>query len=313
MSEIIHLKNVEKRHGRDLVLSIDGLSVNQGEICGLVGANGAGKSTLIRLVNGLSMPTTGQIELFGTSDRDRLNKLRRKVGYMPDSNASYPYLSVRDNLCVRALEWGFVDSTQIERLVEETGLAEVADRKASKLSMGQKRRLDLAAALLGEPELLVFDEPTNGLDPLGVMALRDAIRVVSARGATALVSSHNLDELQKLATRYLFLHKGRLVRSISAEDLEAACRNSLAIEVSDWATCKDVLFCKRLGSACVFDGRGQVFIESPLLDGAVALELLQSVGHTVARCELVARDLESFYIDLLSMIEKGGGVFEWSK
>ncbi len=311
MNDVLRLANIEKRYKRTCVLKIDNLQIGRGEVCGLVGVNGAGKSTLIRVINGLSLPTAGSIELFGVSDVRLQNKLRRKVGYMPDASASYPYLSVRDNLFARALEWGIADD-QIEQLIKEVGLVDASDSRASKLSMGQRRRLDLATALLGEPELLIMDEPTNGLDPLGVRLLRCAIKSAAARGAAVLVSSHNLEELHKLATRYLFLGGGRIIRSISSADLEAACHCSILLNLTDWDSFRSVLSHRRLGMACVFDGIDRVFIENPLLPVADILARLKDANCTVTSLEVVERDLEGYYVDLLSMVESGGGVFEWS-
>lgn len=311
MNEVLRLTNIEKCYGRTCVLKIDSLQIDRGEICGLVGVNGAGKSTLIRVVNGLSLPTRGEIELFGVSDAYLVNRLRRKVGYMPDVSASYPFLNVHDNLFARATEWG-IPNDQIERLIQEVGLADVFNRKASELSMGQRRRLDLATSLLGEPEFLILDEPTNGLDPLGVRLLRNVIDTAAARGAAVLVSSHNLEELHKLATTYRFLSKGEIVRSISAEDLDSACRCTVSLNVSDWNACKSVLSRRRLGAACVFDGMGRVLIENPLLSISDITVCLRGDSCDVAECEVIQRDLEAYYVDLLSMMESGGEVFEWS-
>lgn len=197
------------------------VELRRGRVYGLVGPNGSGKSTLIRTILGISRPSSGEVELFGERSGAGLRRARRRVGYMPDAASSYPSLSARANIEVRCMEWG-LEKPDVDELLDEVGLAGAGRKRARAFSMGMKRRLDLAVAMLGDPDLLVLDEPVNGLDPTGILEMREFIvRVNRERGVTVLVSSHILSELSEVATDYIVLSEGRLVECAPAAEIEA--------------------------------------------------------------------------------------------
>lgn len=223
----LRLTGITKRYRNTTVLGPLSLELQKGRIYGLIGENGAGKSTLIRIIMGLSKQTTGDIEIFGQSGKRGLALARADIGYVPDSSASYPLLSAYDNLKARSLEWG-ADQHQIPKLLETVGLAQAGAKKARSFSLGMRRRLDLAVALLGNPSMLILDEPTNGLDPLGTIEMRNLIRRLNAeRGITVIISSHNLAELNRIADEYLVLSSGSLIARLRNSDVETASQNGL--------------------------------------------------------------------------------------
>ncbi|VWM24707.1 putative ABC transporter ATP-binding protein YxlF [Collinsella intestinalis] len=216
----LRLAGINKRYRSNTVLGPIDLSLEEGRIYGLIGENGAGKSTFIRIAMGLSKPTGGTVELMGQRGSAGLRNARSNIGYVPDSSASYPLLSAADNLKVRCLEWG-LDQRQISRILDMVGLADAGNKRARSFSLGMRKRLDLGIALLGQPSMLVLDEPTNGLDPLGTIEIRKLIkRLNRERGTTVLISSHNLAELHQTATDYVILSGGKLMAELTAGDIE---------------------------------------------------------------------------------------------
>ena len=235
MTELaIETRDLTKRYGRD-VLAVDRveLRVGRGEIYGFLGLNGAGKSTTIRMLLGMVRPTVGQARLFGQEVRPEATRLWRRVGYLVESATAYPELTVRENLQVAARLRGIADGTQIRMRIDQLGLAEYADRRAGNLSLGNLQRLALARALLDQPDLLVLDEPANGLDPAGVVEIRELLRgLATEHGLTVFMSSHILGEVDRIATRIGIVHQGRLVEELDADALEE--HRDRRLEIGAW-------------------------------------------------------------------------------
>lgn len=214
----IKLSKVSKRYGKRRVLHDVSFEVHQSELLALVGANGAGKSTLIKIVLGLCEPSSGSVELFGGKSKKELGLMRTRVGYMPDSSGTYQSLNAVENLQIRCAEWGLDENREIPRVLSLVGLDVDEKKSVSSFSLGMKRRLDIATALLGDTDLLVFDEPANGLDPLGIESIWTLIgRLNREQGKTMLISSHDLDELASVATSCLFIHDGKLLKKESMD------------------------------------------------------------------------------------------------
>ena len=214
----IKLSKVSKRYGKRHVLHDVSFEVHQPELCALVGANGAGKSTLIKIVLGLCKPSSGSVELFGGKSKKDLSLMRTRVGYVPDSSGAYQSLSAVENLQIRCAEWGLDEKREVPRVLGLVGLDVDKKKSVSSFSLGMKRRLDIATALLGDTDLLIFDEPANGLDPLGIESIWALIgRLNREQGKTMLISSHDLDELASVATSYVFIHDGELLKMESMD------------------------------------------------------------------------------------------------
>jgi len=226
------------------VLAVDrvDLRVARGEIYGFLGPNGAGKSTTIRMLLGMVAPTAGHAALFGERVRADAPAVWRRVGHLVESATAYPELSVRENLEVARRLQGVDDRASIARLIDQLGLVEYADRRAGTLSLGNLQRLALARALLHEPELLILDEPANGLDPGGVIEVRELLReLAQQRGATVFISSHILAEVDRLATRIGIIHRGRLIEELDNEALERHRDVRLEIGARDFAAAEAAL------------------------------------------------------------------------
>lgn len=214
----IKLSKVSKRYGKRRVLHDVSFEVHQSELLALVGANGAGKSTLIKIVLGLCEPSSGSVELFGGKSKKELSLMWTRVGYVPDSCGAYQSLSAAENLRIRCAEWGLDANREIPRVLSLVGLDVEEKKSVNSFSLGMKRRLDIATALLGDTDVLIFDEPANGLDPLGIESIWALIgRLNREQGKTMLVSSHDLDELASVATSCVFIHDGELLKKESMD------------------------------------------------------------------------------------------------
>jgi ABC-2 type transport system ATP-binding protein len=234
MSEIVlTTRNISKKYGSVYVLDNVSLNIGKGQIYGLVGKNGAGKTTLMRLICGQSRPTSGTLALFGRSSRN-LSESRTRIGCMIETPAFYPNLSARKNLKIHCMKKGLPDAGHIDELLSVVGLSDAGSKKFSQFSLGMKERLGLALALMGNPEMLILDEPINGLDPLGISRVRELIlKLNKERGMTILISSHILKELTSVATHYGFIDKGRLIEELSAGELDTRCKDAVSVKVDN--------------------------------------------------------------------------------
>lgn len=235
MSETVFRSNdLSKRYKSTLALDSVSMEIKRGQIYGFVGQNGAGKSTLIRMLAGSGRPTSGSIELFGASDRSELARMRRRTGGIIESPVIFPDLTARQNLEVLRIQRGLPGRKRVDEALESVGLADTDSKRAGNFSLGMRQRLAIAIALLGNPEFLILDEPTNGLDPMWTVRIRDHLaRLNEEYGVTILISSHILGEMHKLATDYGFIHRGRMLEEISASELDARCRSYLTIVTDD--------------------------------------------------------------------------------
>lgn len=227
---VLKTNNLTKSYNGALALHDLSIALEPGRIYGLIGQNGAGKSTLMRIVAGLAFPTTGSIELFGQTGDKALQAERKRLGCMIEYPSITPNMTARDNLKLHRILRGIPSETIENELLELVGLTDTGKKNAKNFSLGMKQRLGIAIALIGDPELLILDEPINGLDPLGVVEIRNLlIRLCEERHMTILISSHNLPELYQVATDYLIIHKGMLKQSLTLAQLEESCKRHLLI------------------------------------------------------------------------------------
>ena len=298
MDYILETRSLSKHYGRFKALDGMNMHVPKGAIYGLVGKNGAGKTTLIRLICGLQEPSSGSFTLYGTENRDKaIVRARRRMGAVVETPSLYPDMTAEDNLKMQYRVLGLPSFEGIDQLLQLVGLENTGKKKARNFSLGMKQRLGIALALAGDPDFLVLDEPVNGLDPQGIIEIRELIlKLNRERQISVLISSHILDELSRLATHYGFIDSGRMVKEISAEELDTVCRKCMRLVVSD---------VKPL--ARVLDSMGIEYnILSPTQADVFARVNLSGLVNALAKedCELIAaqeRDesLESYYVNLV--------------
>ena len=303
MEYVLTTEKLSKRYSR--FTALDGLSMHvpKGAVYGLVGRNGAGKTTLIRLVCGLQTPTSGLYTLYGVSHTDRrgLSKVRRRMGAVVETPSIYLDLTAEDNLKEQYLILGRPSFDGIPDLLKLVGLEDTGKKKARHFSLGMKQRLGIAVALAGDPDLLVLDEPVNGLDPQGIIEVRELIlKLNRERQITVIISSHILDELAKLATHYGFIDSGRMVKELSAQELEAACRKCVHVEVSDTGALARVLDSMGVDYKIRSEKEADIFAQLNVSQLTLAL--------AKENCEALSmqeRDesLESYFVNLVG----GGG------
>jgi ABC-2 type transport system ATP-binding protein len=295
---------LSKRYGRD-VLAVDrvDLRVARGEIYAFLGLNGAGKSTTIRMLLGMIRPTAGHAELFGRRVQAGATDLWRRVGHLVETATAYPELTVRENLDVARRLAGVGERAIVEGMIERLALGAYADRRAGTLSLGNLQRLALARALLHGPELLVLDEPANGLDPAGVIEIRELIRgLAREHGVTVFMSSHILAEVDRLATRIGIVHRGRLIEELDSAALESHRDRRLEVGARDLDGAERALRAAGLspelrasdGRAACLELREASALESP---DDIA-RLLVAAGVPPTHLALARESLEDHFIRL---------------
>lgn len=235
MNEIIlQTKNLTKKYGRYTILDNVSIKLEKKHIYGFIGENGAGKSTFMKIITGLTYPTSGNYSIMGKSSGREREKVRRNIGSMIEEPALYPNYTIFQNLELQRMLVGNPDKSIIDKVLDMVDLSDVKNKKARNLSMGMKQRLSIAMALLGNPQILILDEPINGLDPKNIVALRNLLQKLNEeRDITIFISSHILSELYLLATDYIFIHKGKIIDVITHNELEAKCRKYIRIKTDD--------------------------------------------------------------------------------
>ena len=280
--------------------ALDGLSMHvlKGAVYGFVGRNGAGKTTLIRLICGLQEPSSGGYVLYGKADTEReICQSRRRMGAVVETPSLYQNMTAEDNLKVQYRILGLPFFSGIQELLEMVGLQDTGKKKVKNFSLGMRQRLGIAIALAGNPDFLVLDEPVNGLDPQGIIEIRELIlRLNREQQITVLISSHILDELSRLATHYGFIEKGHMVKEISAGELEAECRKCTRLEVSDLNALIRVMDRKGWEYSVLSGQQADVFAKINITQMALAL--------AEENCEILSlqeRDesLESYFVNLI--------------
>lgn len=280
--------------------ALNGLSMNvpRGAIYGFVGKNGAGKTTLIRLICGLQEPTSGEYTLYGTKNTDKeILKARRRMGAVVETPSIYIDMTAEDNLKQQYRVLGLPSYDGLADILKLVRLENTGKKKAKNFSLGMRQRLGIAIVLVGDPDFLVLDEPVNGLDPQGIIEMRELIlKLNREQQITVLISSHILDELSRLATHYGFIDKGQIVKEISAKELDTACRKCIRLEVTNTRTLSRVLDGMNVEYTIVSDKAADVYarINVSKLTLALAKE----------NCEVISmqeRDesLESYYVGLV--------------
>ena len=237
MSSVLSINALTKKYKSNVAVNEVSMNIDRGDIYGFVGENGSGKTTVIRLITGLIFPNAGSFKLFGVENSsENIGMARSRIGAVVETPSIYMNMSAYDNLKTQSAILGINDENKILTVLRDVGLEDVAGEKkhASNFSLGMRQRLGIAMALLGDPEFLILDEPMNGLDPAGIVSIRELIlKLNRERGITFMISSHILSELSLVATKYGIISKGRLIKEITAEQLRNECARTTYISADD--------------------------------------------------------------------------------
>ena len=304
MKYILTADNLNKNYRHSHALHNFSMHIPKGAIYGFVGENGAGKTTLIRTICGLQTPTSGTYSLYGVKNTDkRIREAQQRIGAVVESPAVYLDMNAENNLKYQYHVLGLPTYDGLKELLHLVGLEKTGRKKVRNYSLGMKQRLGIAVALAGNPDFLILDEPTNGLDPQGIIELRELIlKLNRQRQITVLISSHNLDELSRIATHYGFIVNGAMAKEITAEELDKACRKCAVLTVTDTGVLARALDLLGLEYVILSGSTANVYGEIPISE--LTLELAKN------RCRILSlhekdETLESYYINLT-----GGGRYE---
>ncbi len=297
---VVHIQNLTKTYRDTAVLNDVSLTLEPGRIYGLIGQNGAGKTTLMRIIAGLSYPDSGTLELFGCSGEKEIVNQRRRFGCIIESPSLVPHMTAKENLRLYRLMCGNPDETIEDTLLKQVGLENTGKKQVKDFSLGMRQRLGIAAALIGNPDVLILDEPINGLDPLGVVEIRNLlIRLCSEQKVTIFISSHNLPELYQTATDYIIIHNGIIRKTLSLAELETSCKHYLHIS----ATCPEELMQTLETHLNAFDYRIQPDKSIKLYDYADEKEKVAHVLHEngviVTGFTVCGDSLEDYFVSVV--------------
>lgn len=299
MEYVLTAKDLTKEY-RHSAKALDRFSIHvpKGAIYGFVGENGAGKTTFIRMICGLQTPTSGTYSLYGVSNTEKsiLNS-RKRIGAVVESPSIYMDMTARDNLKQQYQILGLPSYDGIDELLQLVGLDNTGKKKAKHFSLGMRQRLGIAVALVGNPDFLILDEPSNGLDPQGVIEIRELILELNRKNQiTILISSHNLDELSRLATHYGFISNGHMVKEITAKELNKMCRKSMKLTVTDVEVLSRVLDIMNIEYEIISGTVANIYGDIPISE--LTLKLAQDNCYVTAMHEQ-SETLESYYINLV--------------
>ncbi len=300
--EQIRTERLTKRYGTVSVVQDVSLSVQQGEVYGFLGLNGAGKTTTIRTLLGMIKPTSGDVFLFGNRVSESGSRLWNRVGYMVEMPAAYPGFTVRENLLLLAKLRGLQPSDSVDRVMKELNLDAYADRKAKFLSLGNMQKLGLAKALLHNPDILILDEPTNALDPAGIVEIRELlIQLAKQEGKTVFISSHILEEVAKMATRIGIIHKGVMLQEITAGEFEKIRQKRLYVGVGGHReAARSALANSGYLAHEVKEGLLELADERAVRHPEFVARLLADAGLPLSMLKVEEEELESYFLKTIA-------------
>ncbi len=298
MSEmLLTTKDLTKQYGRQKAVDQVNIHIKKGAIYGFIGRNGAGKTTCLKMISGLASPTSGEIQMFGYSGKD-LGRIRSRVGCLIENPGLYKDMSAYDNLKLKCQLAGIKKKGYIEELLKAVGLEDVGKKKTKHFSLGMKQRLGIALALVGEPDLLVLDEPINGLDPQGIVEVRDIIQGLrDERNMTILISSHILEELSKIATDYGIIHQGSLLQELTKEELMKPCSERIEITLDNPEQALPILDAMKFTNYQVTD-KEHIHIFERLGESATLNMELAKAGVLVKGISINSEELENYFLNL---------------
>lgn len=300
MEYVLQTFNLSKKYGSQMAVDQVNINIRKGDIYGFVGANGSGKTTIIRMITGLVAPHNGRIQLFGVdSTSPRIHQVRRQMGAVVESPAIYLNMTAADNLRMQAKLLGMEDEQKVRQTLNTVGLAQLYGSKkcAANFSLGMRQRLGIAMALMGDPQFLILDEPMNGLDPTGIVELRELILELNRQGITFLISSHILSELSLIATKYGIISQGKLLQEITAQQLHARCGKHLLLRSADPQAL--LVFAQHLLPEHPIALQGDAVKISGDLDVNAFIKTVIENGHTIQSVNCTQTGFEEYYLSVL--------------
>lgn len=298
MEYILETHNLEKRYKKFKAINNLNLHIEKGAIYGLIGKNGAGKTTLIRLICGLQKATSGIYSIYGKSNTSKdITEVRKRIGAIIETPSIYYNMTAIENLKIQYKIIGLPSYDGLNELLELVGLANTENKKIKNFSLGMKQRLGIAIALVGNPDFLILDEPINGLDPEGIIDVRELIlKLNKEKGITFLISSHYLDELSKIATHYGFLDKGSIIKEVSSDELEKNCKRRIEVKVNNLKKCVQYLEENKYSYEVISDDRVNIYNKMNVTEIAVELSKRSCIINEFHEIE---ESLENYYMNLI--------------
>ena len=304
MEYILETNNLEKKYKKFSAISNLNMHVPKGAIYGLIGKNGAGKTTLIRLLCGLQKPTSGTYSIYGVSYKDRkITEMRKRIGAIIETPSICLDMTAEENLKEQYKVIGLPNYDNLKELLKLVRLNETGEKKAKNFSLGMKQRLGLAIALVGNPDILILDEPINGLDPEGIIEIRELIlKLNKENGITFLISSHYLDELSKIATCYGFINEHRIVKEISSKELEQDFKKRTQINVSNVKECVKYLEENKIPYKVISDEVVDIYEKINVSELVIALSKRDCIVNDFSE---KGESLENYYLNLIGGADNG--------
>ncbi|MCF8379318.1 MAG: ABC transporter ATP-binding protein [Bacteroidales bacterium] len=304
MNDIIKTENLSREYGDVKAVSSLNLSVRKREIYGFLGLNGAGKTTTIRMLLGMVRPTSGAVYIQGEKVHANHTELWKKIGHLVETPNSYPNLTVRENLeIIRRLRL-LPDKANVKTIIEKLQLGPYTNRKAKNLSLGNKQRLGLAKALIHTPEILILDEPTNGLDPAGIHDVREMLNdLAENHDVSIFISSHILGEISRFATRIGIIHEGRLVEEIDAGQLESLCKKQLLIRTKDLRAAHEIIVKNGFKNSKIENETIKIEDEAAVQNPDKVATILVNANCPPSLLYIKEEDLESYFLRIINKNE----------
>lgn len=297
MNYILTTHNLTKRYGKHSAAEKINIHIKKGEIYGLIGRNGAGKTTILRMISGLSNPTDGAYSINGKTGVE-LNSEKKSIGTLIEAPGLYPNMSAYENLKIKCIANGKNNRKYIEELLTLVGLENTGSKKTKEFSLGMRQRLGIALALAGDPELIVLDEPINGLDPQGIVEVREILAKLSKeKGITIIISSHILDELAKIADSYGIIHEGKLLEELTSEQLNDKCGEFVILKTDDLNKTANILMNMKITDFLI-ENNEAIKIHKLNTNTAEIVKQLVTAGINVSEVYYNRLTLEEYYLNL---------------
>ncbi len=301
MSEVLlEAKNLEKQYGKQKAVNHVNFQIKQGQIVGLIGPNGAGKTTIMKMFGGLVLPTGGSMAIFGETSEKELANARRRMSFMIETPYAKERMSARENLEKLRIMKGIPDKKRVDEVLEMVGLSETGKKPVGKFSLGMKQRLGIANALMTKPEIMVMDEPINGLDPEGIVEIRELLlKLNKEQHMTIVISSHILSELSLLCSDYIFIHHGEIMQCVSAQELKKLCKEHYHIHTDNDAMALAILQNKLGVTEVEVEENGCIRLMEQLDNLYEVSKTLYEGGVVPLSLGIREANLEQYYMDMV--------------